>query len=217
MDKTITLEDFFSNSFVLTIDEKRFKNFINIFKRVFQTKTLPKKFNGFQDKNLTGPENCTKGHFSIINYAKQKKMPYVAIFEDDAYPCINCKCELENVLLNIPSDSSFILLGWSDFSKFKKQNFYSKFNKINTIFSGSHSYVIFENEYDNYLNYIKCNPSTTADGTIFNKINNSYTLDKPIFIQYTNLHSMNKHIGYILYGNHINPPKGYGYIEDILK
>ena len=32
-----------------------------------------------------------------------------------------------------------------------------------------------------------------------------------------NINSMNKHIGYILYGNHINPPKGYGYIEDILK
>jgi hypothetical protein len=47
MDKTITLEDFFSNSFVLTIDEERFKNFINIFKQAFQTKTLPKKFNGF--------------------------------------------------------------------------------------------------------------------------------------------------------------------------
>jgi hypothetical protein len=41
---------------------------------------------------------------------------------------------------------------------------------------------MFENEYDNYLNYIKSHPSTTADGTIYNIINNSYTLDKPIFI-----------------------------------
>ena len=43
----------------------------DIFEFVDKTKTLPKKFNGFQDKTLTGPENCTKGHFSIINYAKQ--------------------------------------------------------------------------------------------------------------------------------------------------
>jgi hypothetical protein len=108
-------------------------------------------------------------------------MPYVVIFEDDAYPCINCKDKLKEVFENISNDIGFILLGWSNHVG-SYQKFDDNFNKIESLISGSHSYIIFEKCYDEYLTYIKNNPSTTADCNTFNALKNAFILKTPLFI-----------------------------------
>lgn len=213
--RNISLNDFFTNSFVITIDEERYNLFLEFFKNSFNSEVLPKKFVGFQDKSLSGPMNCTKSHFVIINYAKQKKLPFVVIFEDDAYPCIDCEKKLNDIISNIPQNINFLLFGWSEFSFNNKQNFDNTFNKIETIFAGSHAYIIFADGYDDYLNFIKSEPDSTADGLVFKKIKNSYTIKYPLFIQVNYNESMNSHIGYIYNGDNDTPPKGFDYFKTI--
>ena len=55
--------------------------------------------------NLLPYQRCTKSHISAIEYAKRRKMPYVLIFEDDAYPCIDCFKHLDAYAKSIPNDA----------------------------------------------------------------------------------------------------------------
>lgn len=42
----------------------------------------------------SGALNCSLGHLAIIKMAKCLDLPFVVIFEDDAYPCIDIKTKL---------------------------------------------------------------------------------------------------------------------------
>ena len=93
------------------------------------------------------------------------------------------------------------------------ERFDQQFNKITRIISGSHAYIIFNKGYDKYLDIYQQNSTQTADG-IFSLIEDSYILNKPLFIQYSNNTSMNKHYGYIFYGDNNNPPSDFKKIEE---
>lgn len=109
-----------------------------------------------------------------------------------------------------------IILGWSNHSKFKEQKFILPYNKLTTILSGSHAYILFNSGYDKYLKYAnQKNRLITADGYIYNNVGTTVVIDKPLFIQYSGSSSMNKHIGYIFYGDHKEPPSGFLKIEEL--
>ena len=44
--------------------------------------------------------------------AKDRDLPFITIFEDDAYPRSNVMDDLEVVLSSIPSDCKVLLLGY---------------------------------------------------------------------------------------------------------
>lgn len=44
---------------------------------------------------------CTNGHLKILNIAIEKNLPYVVVFEDDAYPCINVNEKFNSYLKEI--------------------------------------------------------------------------------------------------------------------
>lgn len=77
----------------------------------------PNKVTGSHDKKLTGPQNCTKSHLNIIEYAKKNNLPFVAVFEDDAYPRINAEKYLNEYLYRIPKQAGMVILGWSNHTK----------------------------------------------------------------------------------------------------
>jgi GR25 family glycosyltransferase involved in LPS biosynthesis len=164
-------------------------------------------------------ENCKQSHIAIIKYAKANNWPFVCIFEDDTYPCENCLELLINYLKIIPKNADLILLGWSSHRKNEKQIFDLAYNKITTwSISGTHSYIIFQSGYDDILNYFKNNPNAKADNKTFISVRNSYVIDKPLFIQYNSSKSVvNKHSGYIYYGDHTLPPIGFLPIEKLLQ
>lgn len=212
MIKEISVNQLMENSFVISFNEKR----INIMSQIFKQSCLkmPKIFPAFHNTDLSGPYNCILSHVALIRMAKALDLPFITIFEDDAYPCKQVYLKLKNLLANIPKEASLILLGWSNEAKpYGKQRFDQQFNKITRIISGSHAYIIFNKGYDKYLNIYQQNSTQTADG-IFSLIEDSYILNKPLFIQYSNNTSMNKHYGYIFYGNNNNPPSDFKKIEE---
>ena len=210
----IDINKLFENSFVISIDDEKLKKFYKIFSKQFKNIQLPKHFNGSRDKRLTSVQNCTRSHLNIIKKAKSLNLPYVMIFEDDAYPCNNINTLFQKYLQFIPPNIKLLLLGWSNHSQLKQfyrkpQSFDKHINKIETIISGSHSYIIFKSGYDEYINYINKTINATADCQIFYNLQPGYILNKPLFIQYSDKKSMNGHIGYIYYGDNIKPPENF--------
>ena len=70
--------------------------------------------------------------------------------------------------------------------------------------------------YDKYIKFMSEHPNATADANVYNAIGNAYILNSPLFIQYSKTTSMNKHIGYIYYGNHSSPPKGFKPVSEMI-
>jgi len=95
-------------------------------------------------------------HISVVKLAKMRNLPYVFIFEDDAYPCNNIMQNLSSTLNNIPDDAQCIMLGWSR-KPIKTIATNDKFDKVVGEIHGSHAYIIMANGYDNYLNIYKKN------------------------------------------------------------
>lgn len=210
----ISIEQILENSFVISFEPEKIKMMQNIFNK--SGLKLPKVFPASHNSDLSGQYNCILSHVQIIRAAKAFNLPFVVIFEDDAYPCKQIVLKLIEVFSDIPDDTTILLLGWSNEAKpYGRQKFNEKYNKITQIISGSHAYVIFNNGYDTYLNKYQQNSKQTADG-IFSTIEGSYILDKPLFIQYSKTLSMNKHIGYIFYGDNKNPPTNFETIENLL-
>ena len=91
------------------------------------------------------------------------------------------------------------------------------FNELqwqDTMFYGSHAYILFNSAYDRYLNFFNAVPSMMADGRIYNYIKETYVTNEPFFIQYSEQASMNKHHGYIFNGNNDVPPEGFPDISE---
>lgn len=95
-------------------------------------------------------------------------MPFVVIFEDDAYPKQHCKEILERYLKYIPKNANIVLLGWSRHCG--NQSFQNAYNLVSSIISGAHAYIVFENAYDTYIKYASSNNKLSADNDMFSYI-----------------------------------------------
>ena len=166
--------------------------------------------------------NCSLSHAGVIKTAKCLDLPYVAIFEDDAYPCRDICMKLDEYLSNIPNDAGLIILGWSRLvgKRIGHNGIYSEFSgKI----YGSHAYVIFKPAYDKYLEYYHKHPTVASD-MMFNikpspfKV---YIANECLFIQYNFQASNWGCVGYVYsetanVRSDPNPPKGFDKIESII-
>ena len=82
-------------------------------------------------------------HISVVKLAKMRNLPYVFIFEDDAYPCDDILNKSSKYFNNIPDDAGLCLFGWSAHTRSKTQAFNKLFNRITTTsISGAHSYML---------------------------------------------------------------------------
>ena len=203
------------NSFVITIDKQRLLTMHKLFRRNGLSPS-PNVIFGCIDSRLSHVQRCAQSHVNAVQHAKQIDLPFVVVFEDDAYPCIDCAAKLQKCFVNMPDNAQLILLGWSSFPN-GTQSTYRPFNRIQTWkISGAHAYVLMKQSYDVWLSFFRRNPYATADNMIFQSVPNSYILDKPLFIQYSQKCSMNRHSGYIYFGDHRLPPPGFKRIEDVL-
>ena len=216
MKDQISFKQLMMNSFVISIDLNKYQLFTKIFTSTGLV-PIPNMSVGCIDQNLKPFQRCTKSHINLIKKAKSNNLPYILVFEDDAYPCINCSNKFEQYLKCIPKDASMVILGWSACQK-RLQRFDQIFNKVTTwTISGSHAYILFKNGYDQYLKFFANNKEGRADNNIYQAVKNSYILSQPLFIQYSQTKSMNNHIGYIFYGDHDKPPQGFQTINEVLK
>lgn len=124
--KSIDIDDFFKYSFVISIDDKRFKKFESLFNGAgfnynfnIRGKDLRRWFKPYKllyGKYIpdTRPDNytrrflhdfaCSLSHTLAIKEAKDNNYPFVVIFEDDVIPCVNCKNLLQNALSILPNN-----------------------------------------------------------------------------------------------------------------
>ena len=202
----ISINDLMKHSMVISIDQKRLALMYKLFKS-YGFSTMPQLLFGSMFKDKSGPYNCKHSHMRAVQFAKEHNWPYVMLFEDDAYPCDNAISRFEDYLYAIPADAQLVVFGWSNDYK---QRFDMPFNRITTpTISGSHSYILFKESYDNFIKYHQQYPDKSADNNVFMKMSPSYVIDWPIFIQYTESKSMNGHIGFAFYGNTKKPPRGF--------
>lgn len=194
----IFIDQLLSNSFVLSIDNAR----IELLKKIFDYHKLrsPRVFNGYANSDLkplfsgnindkqqllANAYNCSLGHTAIIKMAKCLDLPYVLVFEDDAYPCKDICQQLEINLKNLPDDIECLILGWSWLARNEKK-ISNTLTQLHCDEHGSHAYVIFKKGYDKYLSLYSSNPKIPSDLilTKFTDYKHTYRTNKCLFIQY---------------------------------
>lgn len=192
----LTTKKLLKHSFVISIDDKRLELFNKLFK-AHNLLPLPQKVEGVHDKKNKPQMNCYLSHRSILLKAKELDLPFVCIFEDDAYPCNNIVRELDECLKNIPDDCDVIVIGHSGMLRGNSLN--ETFLK-NIKCYGSHAYIVFNKAFDSYLRFL--NKYKYADVFQFDDkdVNKSRYLatKKVMFIQFCEKKSMNGHSGYIM-------------------
>lgn len=126
------------NSFVVTIDEKRFGAFECAFRKS-GFGSVPQKFIGFEvsdrylldtfkpiaelrnsplrgklEHNLQKMHSIcnSASHFAIVQHAMLLNLPFVAIFEDDAVPVPGCIGKLAEFCSNVPDCTDILRLGY---------------------------------------------------------------------------------------------------------
>lgn len=196
-----SINELMQNSFVISINDKRYFEFCNIFKQHKLNTPLPNLFKGFTIKNginsfagfikTNNVINCTLSHEALIKYGQMLDIPYLCVFEDDAFPCKDICYKLLNTLNALPDDCDMLKLG---VIKFESQftQIVNNYICINNNTWGSHAYIIFKKYYDKYIQNIEQNP--VADLLAMNdNTAQIYCVIKPLFIQniFDGLHASN--------------------------
>ena len=185
----LTIDDILKNSYVISIDPNRFCRFKEIFLRNGIT-NIPSLYKGFKLKpgtyygcTLKQPSIlCCLTHLSIIKLAQINNLPFVCIFEDDAFPIKNIISEMNNVLHDTPDDIDVMKLGWT-VMRDKEYRTYSDKLLVNTNTFGAHAYVVFKKYYNSYVDQFEIDPG--SDTLVLNNKNKKiYTTKENLFIQY---------------------------------
>lgn len=82
---------------VISIDQNRYDRLVKIFNH-FKIQP-PMKIDGIIEKDHAIA--CKKSHILALEYAKEHKFPYCIIFEDDAYPCIDCVNKFNDIITRL--------------------------------------------------------------------------------------------------------------------
>lgn len=139
-----------NNSYCLTINDVKYNHLCEKF--IQYGLSVPNKWKGLIPKEKTKSnceQACLFGHMTILLMARALNMPFVYIFEEDAYPRKDVVNKLEFYIRNKPKDCGVLLLGYTGCS----QNAVLEGNylKSNRIF-GAHAYIVYRECYDNVLN-----------------------------------------------------------------
>jgi hypothetical protein len=141
----LSIEDIFKYSYCLTIDNDRYQYLCDVFK--YFKLPIPKKHRGV-NRERTGAEGCLLGHLSLVMMARTLDLPYITIFEDDAYPCIDIINKLNFYLEDIPDDCGILCYGHSRTGKNIITN--GHYYILNNA-TGSTAYTVFKSAYDDYI------------------------------------------------------------------
>lgn len=214
----ISIKDFFENSFVISINDRRLGNFYKIFDKMFgelgDSYRRPKHFYGYTG-NIKPTYCCELSHISLIRMAKCLDLPFIVIFEDDAFPRTDICDSLVRQISNIPDCCKILVLGWLKYDN--AVPFSENFNKFSSWVWGTQSYIVFKSGYDEYIKEYDRNTETLAD-EFFSVMKDSTLLAKEnLFIQYTEDRSMNGYFGYVWENVGMSePPEGFMSFEKVV-
>lgn len=217
----ITLDEFFRNSFVLSIADHALDRFYAIFKNAFpsQAGNMPRPVRGFKNKGLRPSYNCKLGHSMMVRMAKALDLPFVALFEDDAYPCIDAESKLKEVLENVPDCANVLVLGWICRSHgfvhdaARGSNDLVRFYPRGILY-GTQSWIVFKKYYDDFIRICETYPDLAIDDFVRQFKEVCVVNRSPLFIQYNEHSSMHHMPGYTHNRNSniatdMHPPAGF--------
>jgi len=137
-----------SNSICMSINPKRFNYMCENFKSVGLIP--PKLFQGVR-WNRGSNTGCVLAHITILNMCRMKNVPYVVIFEDDAYPRPDVKDKWNEILSNMPENCGLLKLGNSSYrGKYESVNKCMYYMSSGTAF-GSHAYIVRKELYNTLI------------------------------------------------------------------
>lgn len=145
MLNTANLND---SSICMTINPKRYNYLCENFKAVGLTP--PKLFRGVR-WNRGSNTGCVLAHVTILKMALALNIPYLTIFEDDAYPRPDIKNKWLEIQKSIPYDCGILKLGNSSYrGEIVRINNDVARMKSGTAF-GSHAYIIRQELYSRLI------------------------------------------------------------------
>jgi len=133
---------------------------------------------------------CTLSHMLAVYYAKANNWPYVMIFEDDAWPMLEvsnmCRATLDYIdkLKAADKPVKFVKCGFN--GRVDGPDAKLRLIPYENVTYGSHTYILFESFYDDYIKGILEN-FRPADLMVSAGMPGAYTLNKSIFIQFNSL------------------------------
>jgi len=219
---SMSLEDFFSNSFVFGIDQERRDRFYALFRESFpHCGNLPRAVTGFRTVGRTLVARVMLGHAAIVRMAQSLGLPFVVIFEDDAYPHDDAEDVLGRLLANIPDPSGvsgIVQLGWT----LRRWGRLSRIPGLPggyghgpqyAVWSGGdcfgmHSYMVPARLYSQFIESF----DTVAAMSLLRRFGGSYlTLDTPLFIQCAVTPGVSGKVGFAYGGTSglRTPPSGF--------
>lgn len=218
---SVTLEDFFSHSFVISIDDARLAEFYSVFREYFPgCKVMPRVFRGVKHAKLSGVDSGLASHAAVVRMAKSLGFPFVAVFEDDAYPCIGAEGIFRRLLSRIPDPDGLcgiIQFGWiyrrggtlTGVGGWESGDVSGPQYRIlrGGDCCGLHSYVVPSRLYDRYITSM----DSGSHWSLLRRFGGAYlTLDSPVFIQHVRGESLHTGVGYVYdrFG-HATPPPGF--------
>ena len=83
----------------------------------FGEENLPRTYDGRPMKcslgNTSNPIRCTYSHFELVKMAKALDLPFITIYEDDAYPMSGAMKKMDKWFQDteIPDDADILMLG----------------------------------------------------------------------------------------------------------
>lgn len=200
----LTIQQMLENSFVISINDDQLDFFYKVFEKS-GLNPMPKFFEGIKTKQIKDytcevPKkchsviNCMMSHLFLVRLAKYLDLPFICIFEDDAYPCKDILVELERQLKNIPNKIKLLTLGNIRFKAHKEKLYTSTGNYIKVKYNhGSHAYIVFKEGYDDYINVV--NTENAIADLVFEKMPQIYSTNENLFIQANICSSMHQTSG----------------------
>jgi GR25 family glycosyltransferase involved in LPS biosynthesis len=120
-----------------------------------------------------GALGCGVSHAALVKYANLLNLDFIAIFEDDAYPCDEILEKLTEYLTGIPDDCDILKIGWSGVYK-NENSFQQKFNRQPKSW-GTFAYVIFKRYYKRYFENFKKSYISDHDVMSSDSVNTYHT------------------------------------------
>lgn len=189
-----SMHDFFMNSFCLSISNEKYHEFEKIFMDAFGM--APRMFKGYDIVRLGSTANISLGHAAIARMAKAADLPYVCVFEDDAYPCIGASSRLMPLLSKIPEGTRIFYLGWLTIRRVRERTVVDEdIANLKAMIPGFHSYILFRSGYDEFIKRASANIWHHVDLAMSGFAGASIAR-KPLFIQACGSRSYHGNIGY---------------------
>lgn len=147
-----TAEDLVRNAFVITTHSGEAKFLVDIFN--YFMGVAPRNIMVYPVRSgVSAKANLILNWRALIMKAIEEKLPWITIFESDAYPRCNALTEMDAISALVPNDADVVYWG-SCFLRNVYGNFNNAFLRAKTI-CGTQSVTIFSKAYDRLLRILQ--------------------------------------------------------------